>query len=110
MGLNKADVQAIYDGHNALMDRVMETVIDNNGFAWPLLSSRAASLDLADPRPKCAAYMRRMCKPGVNANMTMLFEFTRKTFHDVRQLNLPSSSGCMECSSLLFYPLLSSGN
>ena len=33
---------------------------------------------------KCKAYLREQCQPGAPemANKTLLFEFTRKTFHD----------------------------
>jgi hypothetical protein len=53
----------------------------NNGFVFQQLTSRAASLDLADPRPpaKCKAFLRKACAAGAYANETLLFEFTRKT-------------------------------
>ena len=58
MGLSQQDVDGIAAGHAITMQGVMDAVVANNGFAWPLLSGREASLDLADPRPKCAATLR----------------------------------------------------
>jgi hypothetical protein len=78
MGLTQADVTAITQGHDATMTAVYDAVVANNGFAWPLLTSRDASLDLADPRPpaKCMAFMRHGCGGGYD-NSTLMFEFTR---------------------------------
>ena len=74
----QADVTAITEGHAATMTAVYDAVVANNGFAWPLLTSREASLDLADPRPpaKCMAFMRNGCS-GAYDNNTLMFGFTR---------------------------------
>jgi hypothetical protein len=73
-------------GHVATEAAVLTAVVANNGFAWPLLTGRPASLDLADPRTTCTAYMRLHCgKPASVArlyNDTLMFEFTRATFHN----------------------------
>ena len=83
-GLTQADVTKMTTEHAATRTAVLDAVVQHGGFAWPLLTSRAASLDLADPRPpaKCAAYLRSQCKPGAMANKTLMFEFTREKFHD----------------------------
>eukprot|EP00035_Acanthoeca_spectabilis_P030665 m.10340 g.10340 ORF g.10340 m.10340 type:complete len:569 (+) comp4307_c0_seq1:82-1788(+) len=84
MGLTQQDTDLIVQNHNAVMQRVLDAVVDNGGFAWPLLTSRTASLDLKDPRPRCAADLRNWCTNGPSSflNKTLMFEFTRKTFHD----------------------------
>ena len=83
-GLTQADVTKMTTEHAATRTAVLDAVVQHGGFAWPLLASRSASLDLADPRPpaKCAAYLRSQCKPGAMTNKTLMFEFTREKFHD----------------------------
>lgn len=63
---------------------VHDAVVKNDGFAWPLLTQRSASLDLDDPRPKCKAFLRSHCKPGYHnsSTETLMYEFTKKQFHD----------------------------
>jgi hypothetical protein len=64
---------------------IATTVISHEGFVFQQLTSRAASLDLKDPRPPaaCKAFLRKACSPATAyANETLLFEFTRKKFHD----------------------------
>jgi hypothetical protein len=83
MGLSQADVNLITQNHNDLMAKVFDAVVANGGFAWPLLTSRSASLDLKNPKPTCAADLRARCSAkGSYHNDTLMFEFTRKTFHD----------------------------
>ena len=85
MGLSQGDVTAIAAGFAELNDKVRDAVISNNGFRFQDLSERSASLDLKDPRPTCAKDLRQRCgppgEPGSYHNETLLFEFTRKSFH-----------------------------
>ena len=66
------------------MAAVFDAVISHGGFVFQQLTSRQASLDINDPRPpaKCKAFLRQACSPGAYDNKTLLFEFTRKLFHD----------------------------
>eukprot|EP00911_Craspedida_sp_UC1_P001382 UC1_evm1s1043 len=84
MGLSPADVAQIYGNWSATMSAVFDAVIARNGFAFQMFSSRSSSIDLHDPRPKCAEYLRAQCKAGGGPlqNKSLLFEFTRKKFHD----------------------------
>lgn len=84
MGLSQGDVDAITAGHAALMGKVADAILSNDGFGWPYLTPRIGglpSLDLNDPRPTCAKHLREGCA-GAYLNETLMFEFTRKTFHD----------------------------
>ena len=84
MGLTNADTTTMVLEYQTTMASVKDAVIKNGGFVWQQLKSRQASLDINDPRPpsKCKAYMRSQCKQGAMDNQTLLFEFTRKAFHD----------------------------
>lgn len=84
MGLTQADTTALVAEHAKTMDAVNDAVVAHDGFVFQLLKQRSASLDIANPTPpeKCKAYMRQQCTPGAMDNSTLLFEFTRKTFHD----------------------------
>ena len=97
MGLSQQDGDGIAAGHAITMQGVMDAVVANNGFAWPLLSGREASLDLADPRPKCAATLRAQCKGSWNPNQnkTLQYGFTRKAFHDAFPLPFPEQDVAM---------------
>ena len=83
-GLSQGDVDAITAGHAELMGKVEAAILSNDGFGWPYLTPRIGglpSLDLNDPRPTCAKHLRESCA-GAYLNKTLLFEFTRKKFHD----------------------------
>jgi hypothetical protein len=84
MGLTQADTTKLKQEHDATMAAVFDAVISHGGFVFQQLTSRSASLDLADPRPpaKCKAFLRGACNSGAYDNSTLLFEFTRKKFHD----------------------------
>lgn len=90
MGLTPGDVQAIHGNWSATMAAVMEKVDRGQGFVFQQLASRDASLDLKDPRPGCAAYMRKACMANSTVQqLPLLFEFTRKAFHDPFPLPFP---------------------
>ena len=96
-GLTQADTTKMTAEHATTMTAVFDAVVAHGGFAWPLLTSRSASLDLADPRPKCASYLRSQCKPSAMANKTLMFEFTKKQFHDsfpLPYVHLQSAVAC----------------
>ena len=85
LGLTQADTTEMVQQHQSTMDAVVDAIIKHGGFLWQQLTTRAAALDLNDPRPpaKCKAYMRSQCRPqATDNNETLLFEFTRKAFHD----------------------------
>ena len=100
MGLTQADVTQLQQEHHKTMMAVNSAVVENHGFVFGLLSSRVASLDVADPRPpeKCKAYLRSQCRPAMaTANQTLLFEFTRKTFHASFPLPYVHQPNCYTC-------------
>jgi hypothetical protein len=84
MGLTQADTTRLTKEHDTTMAAVYDAVISHGGFVFQQLASRQASLDIKDPRPpaKCKAFLRQACSPGAYDNKTLLFEFTRKLFHD----------------------------
>ena len=45
-GLTQADVTKMTTEHAATRTAVLDAVVQHGGFAWPLLASRSASLDL----------------------------------------------------------------
>ena len=57
MGLTSSDVKDIRGNWTDTMAAVYQHVDDNKGFVFQQLASRAASIDLSDPRPKCMAYV-----------------------------------------------------
>ena len=92
MGLGQADVNAIRDGWAVTVAQVKAAVLAHGGFTWPQLAARGVmSLDLKDPRPLCAAYHRKQCAPGAPVQgEPLMFEFTRKAFHDPFPLPFPT--------------------
>ncbi len=72
MGLSPADVQDIYSNFTQTMTAVFDAVNQGGGYVWQQLEQRESSLDLADPRPSCATYLRENCvadSPAVSQNV-----------------------------------------
>jgi len=84
MGLSAQDTTDITGNWSQTVVAVKEAALKAGGFTWPQFYGRGAmSLDLDDPRPKCATYMRSACKTGSAVHESALqFDFTRKKFHD----------------------------
>jgi len=90
MGLSAEDVEGIKAGHDTTMTDVFNAIENNNGFSWQLLTERAGSLDLEDPRKTCTANMRSWCSSSSPLlTETWMFGMTRKTFHDPFPLPFP---------------------
>merc|ERR1712080_481596 len=84
MGLTQADVDEITSNHSKTKDAVEAAIVAHGGFSWRQFHHHGVmSLDLDDPRPKCTAYLRNACKRGsAEHESALMFEFTRKKFHD----------------------------
>ena len=84
MGLSQQDVNEIRGNWSQTIAEVHATALKAGGFTWPqFVQNGLYSLDLKDPRKTCATDMRQRCKPGNRWHGgALMYEFTRKLFHD----------------------------
>jgi len=95
MGLTAQDVAEITGNWSITKQQAQTAVLANKGFLWGsysmFVSTGARTFDppatrrpgSTDPRTTCTAWMREACNvDSRQQNSALLFEFTRKTFHD----------------------------
>ena len=84
MGLSAEDVNDIKGNWSETIQQVHAAALRVNGFTWSqFLANGVFSMDLDDPRAKCATRLRQQCQPGNRWHESaLMYEFTRKKFHD----------------------------